>query len=250
MSNYPKNLFRIPTISENIALFRSLLDSYEIKPAEALALSGSIHAELRKVKGQDGPAYANYARTMALLNYYLPDVHQHVVANWQLPQTRPIVSASTVTRTYTDSLFDDTIAMRVPGNRPVYEAGEEQVKDEVEILEVPDEEGESGESEEGGEVDEESGDSEDEEPLKKEQWNTEDIKAEEKEEFEFDEIEESEVGIEEPELDELVYEDISEGESFDESKMGMEEDDAADYMDETEYEVEPTEEEDPPWVDD
>ena len=67
--------------------------------------------------------------------------------------------------------------------------------------------------------DEESGDSEDEEPLEKEQWNTEDIKAEEKEEFEFDEIEESEVGIEEPELDELVYEDISEGESFDESKI-------------------------------
>ena len=248
MSNYHKNLFRIPTISEKIALFRSLLDSYEIKPAEALALSGSIHAELRRVKGQDGSAYASYAQTMALLNYYLPDVHQHVVANWQLPQTRPIVSASAATKTYTDSLFDDTIAMRVPGNRPIYEANEGQAKDEAEMLEATNEEKVSDEAETGGEEDEESEGSEDEEPLEPEgQDITEDIKVE-GDEFEFDEIKESEVGIEELETDELVYEDISEGESYNESEM--EDTEVADYMDKTEYEIEPTEEEDPPWADD
>jgi len=286
MSNYHKNLFRIPTISENIALFRSLLDSYEIKPAEALALSGSIHAELRKVKGQDGSAYANYAQTMALLNYYLPDVHQHVVANWQLPQSRPIVSTSTVTKTYTDSLFDDTIAMRAPGARQGIETNKEQPREEGEMLAVPGDEGESGELAEGGEEDEES---EEEEPAEAEEPENEED-TEEKEESDSDEIEESEEKIEEdaedvneneewgeydveesgadetefeeeveePERQELEYEDISEGESYDEPDMGMEEDEAmareaaeaAEHMDEMEYEIEPMEEEDPPWGED
>ncbi len=243
MAQSYRNLFRIPTITENIALFRSLLDSYEIMPGEALALLGSIHAKLRRGKGQDGSAYARYAQTMALLHHHMPDVHQHVVANWQLPQTDTAASAKTSTKSYSDSLFDDTIAMQVPGHRPAYEANREQVKDESEILEVNDDEQESGEAGEGGE--EESEEEDEPAEIEEPEIEEEEIK-EESEEWDMGENEveenraeeEPEFEDEEPETEELVYEDISEAESYDGSEMG------------TKYEIEPMEEEDPPWVED
>ena len=241
MSKFHQDLFRIPTISENIALFRSMLDSHEIKPGEALALSGSIHAELRRVEGRDGSVYAGYARTMALLNYHKPDVLQHVVANWQLPQTGSVISASTTTKSYTDSLFDDTIAMKAPVNKEVFEPDTEQVKEEVEMVDVPGDAGESSESDSDGE--EEPGESEEDEPL-----GAEEPEIQEEAEFESDEIGTGEGESEEAETDELIYEDFSEGESYDESETSMEEDESADYMNETEYENEPMEEEDLPWA--
>jgi hypothetical protein len=110
-SRYYKELFKHATITDVISMFRSLLDELDIEPGEALALAGAIHAGLRKPQGQDRTAYARYAQTMALLNHHLPDVHRHVVANWRLPEIRP----SAPKRTYTDSLFDDTAVMPVPG---------------------------------------------------------------------------------------------------------------------------------------
>lgn len=79
-----KELFHQPAISEMLSMVRSLLDAGDIESSEALALLGSIHAGLRQAKGQDGSVYARYAQTMALLQYQMPDIHQHVVVNWKI----------------------------------------------------------------------------------------------------------------------------------------------------------------------
>jgi len=224
-----------------------MLDSYGIKPGEALALSGSIHAELRRVEGRDGSAYASYAQTMALLNHHLPDVLQHVVANWQLPQAGLVISASTATKSYTDSLFDDTIAMKAPVNKEVFESNTEQVTDEGEMLEIPGENEESEELEASG--DEELDESEEDVPLEAEDEGiSEEPEMQEEAELESDEFEAGQGESEESKADELIYEDVSEGESYDDSETSMEDDESADYMNETEYENEPMEEEDPPWA--
>ena len=110
--NY-KELFKYSTINEIVSMFQSLLDARDIAPEEALALAGAIHARLRKPQGLDGTAYAQYAQAMALLNHHLPDVHQHVVASWHLPEIR----SSAPKRAYTDSLFDDTAVMPVLGSK-------------------------------------------------------------------------------------------------------------------------------------
>ena len=94
-------------------MFQSLLDALDIEPDEALALAGAIHAGLRNPQGLDGAAYARYAQAMALLQHHLPEVHQHVVANWRLPQVKP----SAPKRTHTDSLFDDTAMMPAAGSK-------------------------------------------------------------------------------------------------------------------------------------
>ena len=83
--NY-KELFRHSSITEIISLFQSLLDADEIAPDEALALAGAIHAGLRTPQGQDGSLYARYARIMAMLRFGRPEIHEHVVADWQLHQ--------------------------------------------------------------------------------------------------------------------------------------------------------------------
>jgi hypothetical protein len=83
--NY-KELFRHTTITEIVSMFQSLLDARDIAPEEALALAGAIHAGLRNPQGQDGSIYARYARLMALLRYGMPEIHEHVVADWRLHQ--------------------------------------------------------------------------------------------------------------------------------------------------------------------
>jgi hypothetical protein len=81
--NY-KELFRYATITEIVLMFQSLLDARDIAPEEALALAGAIHAGLRNSQGKAGSMYAIYARMMALLRYRMPEIHEHVVADWQL----------------------------------------------------------------------------------------------------------------------------------------------------------------------
>ena len=115
-----KELFRQTTILEIISKFQSLLDALDIEPDEALALAGAIHAGLRNPQRLDGTAYARFTQAMALLNHHLPEMYQHVVTNWRLPQEKP-VRPSTPKRTYTDSLFDDTAVMPVPGSKDTEE---------------------------------------------------------------------------------------------------------------------------------
>ena len=278
-----KELFRIPTTAETVSLFRSLLDSHEITPSEALALSGSIHAELRQAKGKNGSAYAGYAQAMALLNHHLPEVHQHVVSNWYLLQEKP----SAPVRSYDDSLFDDTAVMSLPGMRSVSEAGRESVKGEGEMLELAGGEEETGEMGEGGE---EEGSKEEDEPDGEEESENEEeneVEAEDesgeaeseseeiRDENEEGEVEEEtddaeseinesevdeeieEVEYEEPEeteTQELEYEDVSEGEAYDEVEMEDDETmareaaEAVEHFDETEYEIEPRDDEENPWA--
>lgn len=113
-----KELFRQTTLLEIISMFQSLLDALDIEPKEALALAGAIHAGLRDPQGLDGPVYARYAQAMALLNHHLPEVHQHVVANWHLPLTeQQPTPMNKKKREYTDSLFDDTAVMPIPGSK-------------------------------------------------------------------------------------------------------------------------------------
>lgn len=79
-----RDLFRPATTSDVLAMFQSLLESRDILPGEALALTGAVHAGLRKPCAQDGAVYAGYARAMALLRYALPEIHGHAAANWRL----------------------------------------------------------------------------------------------------------------------------------------------------------------------
>jgi hypothetical protein len=108
-----RELFRPASTADLLSLFRSLAEAGEIRPEEALALAGAIHAGLRKPQGLNGAAYVQYARTMAFLKHHLPEVHRYVVANWRPPESRP----SAPKKTYTDSLFDDTAVMPVPGGK-------------------------------------------------------------------------------------------------------------------------------------
>jgi hypothetical protein len=116
-----KDLFRHATPSDLLSLLRVMLDSRDIQPQEALALAGAVHAGLRKPRERDGSAYARYARTMALLRHEMPEVHEHVVANWRLPEIR----SSPPKRTYHDSLFDDTAMVRVPGSKNDHKSNSE-----------------------------------------------------------------------------------------------------------------------------
>lgn len=79
-----RELFRPATTSDVLSMFRSLLELRDILPGEALALAGAVHAGLRKPREQDGAVYLGYARAMALLRYALPEIHEHVAANWRL----------------------------------------------------------------------------------------------------------------------------------------------------------------------
>lgn len=116
-----KDLFRRATTSDLLLLLRSMLDSRDLRPQDALALAGAVHAVLRKPGEPNGSAYAQYARTMALLRHEMPEVHEHVVVNWRLPETRSIPPK----KTYTDSLFDDTAMVPVPGNKNADESDNE-----------------------------------------------------------------------------------------------------------------------------
>ncbi len=79
-----QNLFRPADLSDILGLFRSLTESRELLPPEALALAGAIHAALRKPQDHNGAVYAEYARTMALLKHTLPELHEYVTHHWRL----------------------------------------------------------------------------------------------------------------------------------------------------------------------
>jgi hypothetical protein len=84
LSQNQHDLFHQSNTADKMSLFESLLDLHELTSDEALALLGSIHADLRQLRGQDGAIYAYYARMIGLLNHEMPAIHQHVVANWQI----------------------------------------------------------------------------------------------------------------------------------------------------------------------
>jgi len=72
---------------DKISMFRSLFDSSELTQDEALALLGSIHADLRQLRGKDGSVYAQYAGIMGHFQNKMPDVYQYVIDNWKISQS-------------------------------------------------------------------------------------------------------------------------------------------------------------------
>jgi len=69
---------------DKISMFRSLFISSELTQDDALALLGSIHADLRHLRGKEGSVYAQYAGMIGPFQNKLPDVCQHVIDNWKL----------------------------------------------------------------------------------------------------------------------------------------------------------------------
>ena len=80
------SLFQQTGLADKFSMFRSLFDSSELTQDEALALLGSIHADLRHLQGKEGSGYAQYAGMMGPFQNGMPDVCQHVIANWKLPR--------------------------------------------------------------------------------------------------------------------------------------------------------------------
>jgi pilus assembly protein FimV len=86
ISSSHHDLFHQPSPAEKMSFVRSLIETGDLKADVAMALLKSIHSELAQPQGQDHSLYAGYARLMASLQHEMPDVHEHVVANWQAPQ--------------------------------------------------------------------------------------------------------------------------------------------------------------------
>jgi len=80
------DLFHQPSPAEKISFVRSLMETGALNADAALALLKSIHTELAQPQGNNHSLYASYARLMASLRHEMPEVYQHVVANWQAPQ--------------------------------------------------------------------------------------------------------------------------------------------------------------------
>ncbi len=80
------DLFHQPSTAEKISFVRSLLETGDLNADVAMALLKSIHSELAQPRGKNHSLYASYARMMASLQHEMPDVHQHVVTNWQAPR--------------------------------------------------------------------------------------------------------------------------------------------------------------------
>ena len=86
LSSSHQDLFHQPSPAEKISFVQSLIETGDLNADVAMALLKSIHSELAQPQGQDHSLYARYARLMASLQHEMPDVHQHVVTNWQATQ--------------------------------------------------------------------------------------------------------------------------------------------------------------------
>src|SRR6185436_6206302 len=86
ISSSHHELFHQSNTADKISLFQSLLQSKDLNADEALALLKSIHTELEQPQGHAPSVYEDYAHMMESLHHAMPEVHQHVVANWQSPQ--------------------------------------------------------------------------------------------------------------------------------------------------------------------
>lgn len=86
LSQNRHELFRHSNTMDKISMFRSLFISSELTQDEALALLGSIHADLRHLQGKDGSIYGQYAGVMGPFQNKMPDVYQYVTDNWKISQ--------------------------------------------------------------------------------------------------------------------------------------------------------------------
>jgi hypothetical protein len=263
ISQNHNDLFRQSTTAEKLAMFQSMLDSHDIQPEEALALLGSIHAELRQP--QEGAVYAQYAKTMASLLHEMPAVHEHVAANWQIQSTRSqtsdydeLVEGQDVISGLKHGTSASEPARETESTEGV-EGGEEESGESAENEEKVEKEEKEEEPQDESESQEEKVEDESEAEEKEENGREEEISEEESEvEEENEETEEvddeAEQEAEEPaevedepeaeEADGEIYEESVEtgnGEAEDDEVMATEAAEADEHMSETEFDYEPIE---------
>jgi hypothetical protein len=83
MNSSHKELFRLPTVIDKLAFFRSLLDDEEMHADLALALLKMTHQDLSKKQTSERSAYRRYAETVASLRHRKADMLRQVVTAWQ-----------------------------------------------------------------------------------------------------------------------------------------------------------------------
>src|ERR1051325_2933023 len=245
-SSSHQDLFHQASAAEKISLVQSLMETGELNANVAMALLKSIHSELAQPQGHDHALYANYARLIASLNHKMPDVHQHVVANWRAPQRTQQQLEEGLREEESIEVEVGTEAKRmetsgVKGAR----LGEESVEarggtEEGESEhEEPEEGGEGEEKEEEKEQEEEKGETE---AGQEEESENEEREEEEREE----EHEREEASEEEPEEKEEEEEKEVEGEETEEPEEAQKKEE--DPLEESEAEAsqeEPEEAEEP-----
>ena len=210
ISSSHQDLFHQPSAAEKISFVRSLMDSHELNADVALALLKSIHTELAQPQphGQNRSLYASYARMMTSLQHEMPDVHQHVVENWQAPGRVELEEASPeegLIETETGGEAKRPESSSIDKTSPDKEFWETDGEAEESESETEEEE-EPGESEEKeqGERQEEKGaieESEQEETENEEREDDEHEQEEEPEEEPQEEEKEVEGAVEESEIE-------------------------------------------------
>lgn len=78
-----RDLFRRPTLFDDLNLFQSLLGSKDLIPDLALALINIIRAELEQPQKQGPFAYRRYAEVMTCFCAQMPGIYEQVAAAWQ-----------------------------------------------------------------------------------------------------------------------------------------------------------------------
>jgi len=262
ISSSHQDLFHQPSATEKISFVRSLMDSHELNADVALALLKSIHAELAQPQpqGQNRSLYASYARMMTSLQHEMPDVHQHVVENWQVPGRIELEEASSQEEGLIETEAGGEAKRpelsgidKISPDKEFWETEGEAEGSEAET-EEEEEPGESEEKEQGEEQEEEKGEleeSEQEEPEKEELEVKEENGEDEADEKEKEEPEEHLIegeGSEKPDVE--INEEIGKTESADRAEepdhMATEAAEAAAHMEHVESETEFVEEEEPP----
>src|SRR5215213_8536708 len=261
ISSSHQDLFHQPSAVEKISFVRSLMDSHELNADVALALLKSIHAELAQPQpqGQNRSLYASYARMMTSLQHEMPDVHQHVVENWQVPGRVELEEASSEEGLIETEAGGEAKRPELSGidkispDKEFWETEGEAEGSEAET-EEEEEPGESEEKGQGEEQEEEKGEleeSEQEEPEKEELEVKEENGEDEADEKEKEEPEEHLIegeGSEKPDVE--ISEEIDKTESADHAgepdHMATEAAEAAAHMEHVESETEFVEEEEPP----
>lgn len=223
ISSSHQDLFHQPNAAEKISFVRSLMDSHELNADVALALLKSIHTELAQPQAEKRSLYASYARMMTSLQHEMPDVHQHVVDNWQAPGRVEPEEASP------DQGLIET------------EAEEEAKRPESSGIDKPDidkefweTEGEAEGSEAETEMEEESGESEEKEQAEKQEEEQGEVEESEQEEREDEEQEQENEPEEEVQEEEKEVEDNVEESEIEQEELEVKEENGEDEADEKE----------------
>ena len=237
VSSTHQDLFHQPSAAEKISFVRSLMETGDLQADVAMALLKSIHTELADPQGQDHSSYASYARMMASLQHTMPDVHQHVVENWQASQrvqvepeegfveTEPSGEAKRVEKSSAEEIGQDKEFWETEGGAEGIEAEEErgeiEEKDEGEEREE-----EKGEIEADDEEESDKEEREDEEPQDEQHEQEDEPEKEPQEDNEVEgDVEESEIEQEEletkeePGEQEAPEEQEAEGEESEKSEV-------------------------------